>query len=62
MCHEVAVAAHDLHLVDLVAIKRLQDDTSARSQVLDDHLSEENNDQRNKIFVDQTLELEDLPD
>ena len=38
MCDQVSVVAHDLHFVDLVAVERLENDTCARGQVLDDDL------------------------
>lgn len=37
---EVAITSHDLHFVNLVAVEGLEDDSSARGQILDNHLQQ----------------------
>ena len=38
--HEEAIAAHDLNLIYLVVVERLENDTRARRQVLYNHLQD----------------------
>ena len=40
MCHQVPVISHDLHLINLIAIERLENDPCACGQVFDNDLAQ----------------------